>query len=324
MNHDLIEWALENKVVLFVLPAHTSHITQPLDVSCFAPLKKMYNSCCKSFLAENKGRVITRYDVCQILSKAFVKAVTPSNAISGFRKTGIFPLNKNISPVSIAPSELLNQICNRSPTVEGAPASDSVSENDIVSPATQTSTSTSPSDQVAVSCNSTEQVCIPASSTSFFTKRKLPVFTPPFKKSKKQVTVSGMAITEPNIVSAFEEQQRCGSSTNISQVKANGSGACIHQEVGPSRPNVTSHVPTDTDSESDNDDQNDLCCVCNRFSPPDLLKTSLRIVNWAQCDGKLPNGSTCNHWVHTGVCVSALRLKDRKTDFLCPHCVKEQ
>ena len=323
VNHDLIEWALENKIVLFVLPAHTSHITQPLDVSCFAPLKKMYNSCCKTFLAENKGRVITRYDVCQILSKAFLKAVTPSNAISGFRKTGIFPLNKNISLVSIAPSELLDQICDKSPNDEVAPASDTVSEHDSVSPATQASSSRSPSDQVAASHNSTDQICIPASSTSFFTKQKLPVFTPPFKKAKKRVTVSGMAITEPNIVSAFQEQRTCVTNTNISQVTAKGSGTHSYQEAGPSRPNMASNVQID-DSESDNDDQNDLCCISNRFSPPDLLKNSLRIVNWAQCDGKLADGSTCNHWVHTGICVPALRLKDRKADFLCPHCVKEQ
>ena len=128
-----------------------------------------------------------------------------------FLNIGIFPLNKNISPVSIAPSKLLNQICDKSPN-EAAPASDIVAENDIASPATQTS----PSDQVAASCNSTDQICIPTSSTSFFTKRKLPVFTPPFKKAKKQVTVSGMAITEPNIVSAFQEQQTCVTSTNIS------------------------------------------------------------------------------------------------------------
>ena len=63
---------------------------------------------------------------------------------------------KNISPVSIAPSELLNQICNKSPNDEVAPEGDILSENDIASPATKTSTSRSPSDQVTVSCNSTD------------------------------------------------------------------------------------------------------------------------------------------------------------------------
>ena len=42
INPEVIKWALEDKIVLFVLPAHTSHVTQPLDVSCFGPLKKIF------------------------------------------------------------------------------------------------------------------------------------------------------------------------------------------------------------------------------------------------------------------------------------------
>ena len=37
---DLLEWAKERKIILFILPAHTSHILQPLDVSCYGPLQK--------------------------------------------------------------------------------------------------------------------------------------------------------------------------------------------------------------------------------------------------------------------------------------------
>ena len=43
---DLLEWAKERKIILFILPAHTSHILQPLDVSCYGLLHKMYNSEC--------------------------------------------------------------------------------------------------------------------------------------------------------------------------------------------------------------------------------------------------------------------------------------
>ena len=92
-------------MVLFILPAHTSHVTQILDVSCFGPLKKnIYNSCCQKLLKENPGRVIS-YDVCQLASKAFVKAVIPSNAIAGFKKTGIYPFNRNVSTDITRPIE---------------------------------------------------------------------------------------------------------------------------------------------------------------------------------------------------------------------------
>ena len=88
-----------------MLPAHTSHVTQPLVVSCFGPLKKIYNSGCRKYLKDNPGRVITRYDVCQLACKAFGKAITPCNAIAGFRKTGIYPLNRNIGEDITASSE---------------------------------------------------------------------------------------------------------------------------------------------------------------------------------------------------------------------------
>ncbi|KAH3855302.1 hypothetical protein DPMN_097868 [Dreissena polymorpha] len=31
----LAEWAKENGIILYVLPAHTSHLLQPLDVACY-------------------------------------------------------------------------------------------------------------------------------------------------------------------------------------------------------------------------------------------------------------------------------------------------
>ena len=44
INIPVTEWAKINNIILFVLPAHTSNILQPLDVGCFGPLQKIYNS----------------------------------------------------------------------------------------------------------------------------------------------------------------------------------------------------------------------------------------------------------------------------------------
>ena len=43
---DVRRWAVENNVILFLLPPHSSHKLQPLDVSCFGPLKKYYKKVC--------------------------------------------------------------------------------------------------------------------------------------------------------------------------------------------------------------------------------------------------------------------------------------
>lgn len=44
INIHVIDWAKEHNIELFVLSVHTSHIQQPLDVGCFGPLQRIYNS----------------------------------------------------------------------------------------------------------------------------------------------------------------------------------------------------------------------------------------------------------------------------------------
>ena len=85
ISSSLVSWASERNIVLFVLPAHTSHALQPLDVGCFGPLKRAYNSACQNFMRENIGRVISRYDVCSLLYKAYGKTMTPANAIAALK-----------------------------------------------------------------------------------------------------------------------------------------------------------------------------------------------------------------------------------------------
>lgn len=37
---DFIDYCMDNNIVLLILPPHTFHLTQPLDISIFGPLKK--------------------------------------------------------------------------------------------------------------------------------------------------------------------------------------------------------------------------------------------------------------------------------------------
>ena len=46
-------------IILFCLPPHTTHITQPLDVSVFKSLNVNLQECCHKFLQEHPGRVVT-------------------------------------------------------------------------------------------------------------------------------------------------------------------------------------------------------------------------------------------------------------------------
>ncbi|XP_053374013.1 uncharacterized protein LOC128546748 [Mercenaria mercenaria] len=94
----LTQWAKDHRVILFVLPPHSSHLTQPLDVGVFGPMKKFFYQECKLYMHANPGVSITRYEVAKLTNKPFSKAFSPINIISAFKKSGMYPFDseKNI------------------------------------------------------------------------------------------------------------------------------------------------------------------------------------------------------------------------------------
>ena len=102
----LVEWANEHGIILFILPAHTSHLLQPMDVACFGPFQRIYDSLCHSFTRDISG-TITRYNICELACRAYTRALSAENLHSAFRRTGIYPLNKEAIPKeSLIPAEL--------------------------------------------------------------------------------------------------------------------------------------------------------------------------------------------------------------------------
>lgn len=89
---DTIRDAAKEKVILFVLPPNTTHLTQPLDKGVFGPLKSSWREVCHEYLTNHPGCVVTRYEFSQLFSKAWMGTMTIKNIQSGFSTTGIFPL----------------------------------------------------------------------------------------------------------------------------------------------------------------------------------------------------------------------------------------
>jgi len=75
------------------IPPHTTHISQPLDISFFCPLKLYWSEGCHKYVQENPSRIITKYQFSTLFSAAWYKAIKPDNLVSGFRKAGICPFN---------------------------------------------------------------------------------------------------------------------------------------------------------------------------------------------------------------------------------------
>ena len=95
-NPTVIESAAEEGVIIFCLPPNTTHLTQPLDKGCFSPLKSYWKEECQNYLSKQKGKAITRFQFSQVFSRAWVRGMTMSNVIAGFRTTGIFPFDRSV------------------------------------------------------------------------------------------------------------------------------------------------------------------------------------------------------------------------------------
>ena len=103
------DFCLQNYILTLCMPAHTSHILQPLDVSCFGPLKKAYGS-----QIERKMRLginhITKEEFLPAFFAAHQQAMTTETITSGFKATGLVPFN---------PERVLAEL---GPTIEATPS----------------------------------------------------------------------------------------------------------------------------------------------------------------------------------------------------------
>ncbi len=94
-SHHSTEFELfcqEKKIITLCMPAHSSHILQPLDVGCFGPLKKAYGREIEGLM---KGHLthITKTDFLPAFFAAFQAAMTESNIKGAFRGAGLIPLD---------------------------------------------------------------------------------------------------------------------------------------------------------------------------------------------------------------------------------------
>lgn len=91
-NPAFIREAANHGVVVFCQPPNTTHVSQPLDSTCFRSLKAFWIDTCDECMCQNPGKVVTLYQFSKLFASAFfMKAMTPRNISSSFRVTGVFP-----------------------------------------------------------------------------------------------------------------------------------------------------------------------------------------------------------------------------------------
>jgi hypothetical protein len=78
------------KILLLILPPHSTHRLQPLDVGCFLPLSTCYSTEINRVLNASKGiTCLTKRTFWSIFKPAWDKSISESNILSAWKKTGI-------------------------------------------------------------------------------------------------------------------------------------------------------------------------------------------------------------------------------------------
>ncbi|KAF7372037.1 Tigger transposable element-derived protein 2 [Mycena venus] len=85
---EMIDLALENNIILFCLPPHTTHCLQPCDVGGFGPLKKHWIKACEAILADT-GLPMNVKDVVREYLAARRAAFKAETIVQAWAKSGI-------------------------------------------------------------------------------------------------------------------------------------------------------------------------------------------------------------------------------------------
>ena len=82
----------ENKMITLCMPPHSSHILQPLNVGCFAPLKRAYSKEIRALALDHIGRINKKAFIATF-AKVFEQAFSKANITASFKATGLVPNN---------------------------------------------------------------------------------------------------------------------------------------------------------------------------------------------------------------------------------------
>lgn len=86
----VIKRALDDQIIIMKFPPHVTDVMQPLDVSCFGPLKRAWDARLQRRVNEyGIKRPLTRSEFVNELCSIWNNGMKKENAVSGFAATGM-------------------------------------------------------------------------------------------------------------------------------------------------------------------------------------------------------------------------------------------
>ena len=94
ISYEFCKYALSNNIRLISLPAHSTHLLQPLDVGLFGPLQHFYGKAADDYMRNTRAGIL-KGTFWGFYRQAREKAYTKQNIKQAFRATGVSPFNPN-------------------------------------------------------------------------------------------------------------------------------------------------------------------------------------------------------------------------------------
>ncbi|KAK3928286.1 Pogo transposable element with KRAB domain [Frankliniella fusca] len=146
LSAEALTLAKENGVTMLTFPPYCTHKMQPLDVSFFGPFKAYYDAAVNSWILSNPAIPVTIYNIAGFVKTALSRAGSVETVTAGFKKTGIYPFDRNVfkdsdfvmAQVTLQPDPSCEQLSNTEKTVSTPPSpvpeSSATPSEDIPSP----------------------------------------------------------------------------------------------------------------------------------------------------------------------------------------------
>jgi len=93
-NYSFLDFAWKYRILVQVLPAHSSYLTQPLDVGLFSPLQSNYGKLVMDWSKGGGFPALHKYDFWPLLKIAREQTYTLKNIRGAWSGAGLVPYNK--------------------------------------------------------------------------------------------------------------------------------------------------------------------------------------------------------------------------------------
>jgi DDE superfamily endonuclease len=93
ISTEALKFCIASNIIVLCLPAHSTHITQPLDVGIFRPLAMAYS---KGVLERGEYSLIysvNKIEFLEIYQHARQAAITIKNIVSAWKQAGLIPFD---------------------------------------------------------------------------------------------------------------------------------------------------------------------------------------------------------------------------------------